>query len=54
MEGVAPRLFLCFALAAVAPAASLRELADARGILIGAAVNPALLDDKTYADTLAR
>jgi endo-1,4-beta-xylanase len=54
MEGMAPRLFLCFALAAVAPAASLRELADARGILIGAAVNPALLDDKTYAETLAR
>jgi endo-1,4-beta-xylanase len=49
-----PRLLLCLALAAAAPAASLRELADARGILIGAAVNPVLLDAKIYADTLAR
>jgi endo-1,4-beta-xylanase len=36
------------------PAASLRELADARGILPGAAVNPALLDDKAYTETLTR
>src|SRR5215471_7945720 len=54
MRGMTPRLILCLVLAATASAASLRELADARGILIGAAVNPALLDDKTYAETLAR
>jgi endo-1,4-beta-xylanase len=47
-------LLLAAALAPRAPAASLRDLADARGLLFGAAVNPALLDDKVYAETLAR
>ena len=45
---------LVLVVAAILPATSLRELADARGMLIGAAVNPALLADQAYADTLAR
>jgi endo-1,4-beta-xylanase len=47
-------LAICLALGPAVHAASLRELADARGILIGAAVNPSLLTDAAYTDTLTR
>jgi endo-1,4-beta-xylanase len=55
MAAMKARLLILFL--GVAPgiqAAALRELAEARGILIGAAVNPALLEDAVYAETLAR
>jgi endo-1,4-beta-xylanase len=39
---------------AVAPAQSLRELADKRGIRVGAAVDPGRLSEELYAATLAR
>jgi endo-1,4-beta-xylanase len=41
---------ICFQL----PAQSLRELADQRGIRIGAAVDPAHFNEPDYSDTLAR
>ena len=52
------RIFAVFSLARVCAAGlsaqSLRELAEKRGLKIGAAVNPARLSEPAYAETLAR
>jgi len=49
-----PPLFLLFSMLAQAQPAALRQLAGERTIKIGAAVNPALLQQADYAETLAR
>ena len=49
-----PAIGLTALLASVCPAQSLRDCADARRILIGAAVRPQLFSESLYAYTLGR
>ena len=47
-------LLMFLAVAAVAPAPTLRQAADRSGVLVGAAVRPALFSEAAYSETLGR